>query len=338
MLKLTRRSTSIACLLIVGMLSMIAPADAQQTKLKLGVTATGPAVGIMSPFAALMSGQYESEGLDVSFVNIASGPETIQRMIAGEIEGGVSVGTLPFFQAVAANLDLVWIASTLQNTSPIMVKGSSTEPAQLNGKRFGSPGVGTIQDTLFQLFERNNSIKTTHVYGRMNDLLGYLEKGEIDGVVGWQPTMEIARKKLGATYVTKSILPGAQITGMVFPRRFLEGNREVILRFLRANLRGIEAFRKDKNAFVEWAAKREGVDVDVLRALYLEPDQFWVENPRTDMASVKVLIKAAKDSGKISSTLVLDDAAIDAWTAKLIDERLLEQAIKETKFQVAEKP
>lgn len=333
MLKVSRRSSSAACLFVIGALFMGGPVEAQQTKLKLGVTATGPAVGVMSPFAALMSGQYEAEGLDVSFVNIASGPETIQRMVAGEIEGGVSVGTLPFFQAVAANLDLVWIGSTLQNTSPVMIKGDFTSASQLNGKRFGSPGVGTIQDTLFQLFERKHGIKTTHVYGRMNDLLGYLEKGEIDGVVGWQPTMEIARRKLGATYVTKSILPGAQITGMVFPRRFLEKNREVVTRFLRANVRGIEAFRKDKNAFVEWAAKREGVDADILKALYLEPDQFWVENPRTDMASVKVLITAARDSGKISASLAPDDAAIDAWIAKLVDESILEQVIKDTKFE-----
>jgi hypothetical protein len=138
--------------------------------------------------------------------------------------------------------------------------------------------------------------------------------------------------------VTKSILPGAQITGMVFPRRYLEKNREVLLRFLRANMRGIEAFRKDKEVFVEWAAKREGVDADVLKALYLEPDQFWVENPRTHMASVKVLIKAARDSGKIPAALVADDAAIDAWVAKLVDESLLEQAMKETNFQLSGKP
>lgn len=300
----------------------------QQFKIRVGAI-TQDAVDTIGPYAALKEGYYEQEGLDTTWFYNINGPVTLQKMAAGDVDVAISTAIAPFFQAVAGGVDLVWVASTAKNNSPLVVRPEIKSIKELDGKRVGTPGIGTIHDTLLSVFEKRHGIKTQHVYGRISDLIIYLEKRELDGLIAWQPPAELARKKLGAVYLAKAVIPGAESLGIIFPRAFVQKHPEVVKKFVKAHLRGIQYFQKQPDKFVGWLAEREKLDLDVVRNITLDRDMILGENPVTDRESTKTIITAARDAGKIPKALIPDDRAIEAWMDKHIDESFLREAMKE---------
>lgn len=322
---------TLAGLALLG--GLVGPAAAQpRVKIRVGAI-TQDAVDTLGPYAALKEGYFQQEGIEPVLSYNINGPVTLQKMAAGDIDVAISTAIAPFFQAVAGGVDLVWVASTAKNNSPLVVRKEITSIKDLEGKRLGTPGIGTIHDTLLSVFEKRHGIKTQHVYGRINDLLTYLEKGEIDGLIAWQPPAELARKKLGAVYLAKAVIPGAESLGIIFPREFVKKNPDLVKRFIRAHLRGIQYFKKNPEDFARWLAEREKLDLDVVRNIALDRDMILGDNPVTDRPSTKIIIAAARDAGKIPKALVADDRAIEAWMDKHIDESYLREAMSELNWK-----
>ncbi|HEY7364515.1 MAG TPA: ABC transporter substrate-binding protein [Methylomirabilota bacterium] len=312
---------------------LVGPADAQpRFKVRVGAI-TQDAVDTLGPYAALKEGYFQQEGIEPILSYNINGPVTLQKMVAGDVDVAISTAIAPFFQAVASGVDLVWVASTAKNNSPLVVRKEIKSVKELEGKRLGTPGIGTIHDTLLSVFEKRHGIKTQHVYGRISDLLTYLERGEIDGLIAWQPPAELARKKLGAVYLAKAVIPGAESLGIIFPREFVKKNPEVVKRFVKAHLRGIQYFKKQPEALARWLAEREKLDLDVVRNIALDRDMILGEDPVTDRPSTKIIIAAARDAGKIPKALIPDDRAIEAWMDKHIDESYLREAMKELEWK-----
>ncbi len=300
----------------------------ERVKIRVGAI-TQDAVDTIGPYAALKEGYYQQEGLEpVLFYNI-NGPVTLQKMVAGDVDVAISTAIAPFFQAVAGGVDLVWLASTAKNNSPLVVRPEIKGIKDLEGKRVGTPGIGTIHDTLLSVFEKRHGIKTQHVYGRISDLFTYLEKGEVVGLISWQPPAELARKKIGAHYLAKAVIPGAESLGIIVPRAFVQKHRDVAKKFVKAHLRGIQYFQQHPQEFARWLAEREKLDLDVVRNIALDRDMISGENPVTDRETTKIIIAAARDAGKIPKSLIPDDRAIEGWMEKHIDESILREAMKE---------
>ncbi len=319
---------------LVGLAWMAGPLAEAQPRFKLRVGAiTQDAVDTLGPYAALKEGYFQQEGIEPALAYNINGPVTLQKMAAGDVDVAISTAIAPFFQAVAGGVDLVWVASTAKNNSPLVVRKGIGSITELDGKRVGTPGIGTIHDTLLSVFEKRHGIKTQHVYGRISDLFTYLEKGEVDGLIAWQPPAELARKKLGAVYLAKAVIPGAESLGVIFPREFVKKHPDVVKRFVRAHLKGIQYFRQHPEDFARWLAEREKLDLDVVKNIALDRDMILGDVPTTDRASTRIIIAAARDAGKIPKTLVPDDAAIEAWMDKHIDESFLREAMKELGFK-----
>lgn len=321
---------------LVGLILVTAPVGAGQAQDRVRVRVgaiTQDAVDTIGPYAALKEGYFQQEGLEPVLAYNINGPVTLQKMAAGDVDVAISTAIAPFFQAVAGGVDLVWVASTAKNNSPLVVRPDVKTVRELDGKRVGTPGIGTIHDTLLSVFEKRHGIRTQHVYGRINDLLTYLEKGEIDGLIAWQPPAELARKKLGAVYLTKAVIPGAESLGIIFPRAYVQKHPAVVKRFVRAHLRGIQYFQKHREELARWLAEREKLDLDVVRNIALDREMILGDNPVTDRDSTRIIIAAARDAGKIPRALIPDDRAIDAWMDRHIDESFLREAMKELGFK-----
>jgi NitT/TauT family transport system substrate-binding protein len=304
----------------------------ERVKVRVGAI-TQDAVDTLGPYAALKEGYFQQEGIEPVLSYNINGPVTLQKMAAGDVDVAISTAIAPFFQAVAGGVDLVWVASTAKNNSPLVVRKEIKTIKELDGKRVGTPGIGTIHDTLLSVFEKRHGIRTQHVYGRINDLFTYLEKGEIDGLIAWQPPAELARQKLGAVYLAKAVIPGAESLGIMFPREFVTKHPGVVKRFVRAHLRGIQYFRKHPEEFARWLAEREKLDLEVVRAIALDREMILGDDPVTERQSTRIILAAARDAGKIPKTLIPDDRAIEAWMDKHIDESFLREAMKELGFK-----
>jgi NitT/TauT family transport system substrate-binding protein len=327
------RTAVVALAGLAVLAGLVGPVHSQpRVKIRVGAI-TQDAVDTLGPYAALKEGYFQQEGIEPILSYNINGPVTLQKMVAGDVDVAISTAIAPFFQAVAGGVDLVWVASTAKNNSPLVVRKGITSVKELDGKRLGTPGIGTIHDTLLSVFEKRHGIKTQHVYGRINDLFTYLEKGEIDGLIAWQPPAELARKKLGAVYLAKAVIPGAESLGIIFPREYVKKNPDVVKRFVRAHLRGIQYLKKNPQDLARWLADREKLDLDVVRNIALDRDMILGDNPVTDRPSTKIIIAAARDAGKIPKALIPDDRAIEAWMDKHIDESFLKQAMKELEWK-----
>jgi ABC-type nitrate/sulfonate/bicarbonate transport system substrate-binding protein len=127
----------------------------------------------------------------------------------------------------------------------------------------------------------------------------------------------------------KAMLPGAESLGLMLPRAFAKKNPEIVVKLLRAHLRGIRYFQQDQDGFARWVAEREGLDPDVVRTVVLDKEAVYAEDPVTDRQGALILVRAARDAGFIPKTLVPDDASLKAWMDKHIDESFLQIAMKE---------
>jgi NitT/TauT family transport system substrate-binding protein len=313
-----------ACLCAVG-----ERATAQaRTRVRLGgITYT--AADAAGPYAALKQSYFQEEGIDPVLSTHANGPLVLQKMTAGDVDVAISTAISPFFQAVASGVDLIWIASSTKGNSGLVVHPSIKSIRDLDGKRIGVAGLGTSQDALLSNLEQKNGIKIKHVYGPVNNLVGFMQKGEIEGFTSWHPALEIARRQVGAVYLMKAMLPGAESLGIMVPRAFAQKNPTIVVGLLRAHLRGIRYFQQNRDEYVRWVAEREGIDADVVRAVVFDKDAIDAEHPVTDREGALILVRASRDAGFISKELVPSDTALTEWMGKHIDESYLQTAMKE---------
>jgi NitT/TauT family transport system substrate-binding protein len=314
--------------------TLIASGAPSQERFKVrvgGITYT--ATDAVGPYAALKEGYFQQEGIEPILSTHTNGPIVLQKMAAGDVDVAISTAISPFFQAVARGLDLIWIASATKGNSGLVVHPSIKSVKELDGKRIGVAGLGTSQDALLSKLEQDHKIKFKHVYGPINNLVGFMQKGEIDGFTAWHPALEIARRQVGAEYLMKAMLPGAESLGLMLPRAFAKQNPEIVVKLLRAHLRGIRYFQQNQDAFAQWVAEREGIDPDVVRTVVLDKEAIYAEDPVTDREGALILVRASRDAGFIPKTLVPDDASLKAWMDKHIDESFLQTAMKELNWK-----
>lgn len=318
-----------ACLGLVGRHAVAQ----ERVKVRLGgITYT--AADAAGPYAALKQGYFQEEGIEPVLLSHANGPIVLQKMAAGDVDVAISTAISPFFQAVASGLDLIWIASSTKGNSGLVTKPSIKTIKELDGKRIGVAGLGTSQDALLTNLEQKNGIKVKHVYGPINNLVAFMQKGEIEGFTSWHPALEIARREVGAEYLMKAMLPGAESLGIMLPRAFEKKNPGVAVKILRAHLRGIRYFQQNREEYARWVAEREGIDADVVRTVVFDREAIDAENPVTDRAGALILVRASRDAGFIPKTLVPTDEALKEWMDKYIDESYLATAMKELNWKV----
>jgi ABC-type nitrate/sulfonate/bicarbonate transport system substrate-binding protein len=302
------------------------------TKVRLGgITYT--AADAVGPYAALKEGYFREEGIDPVLSTHANGPIVLQKMAAGDVDVAISTAISPFFQAVAAGVDLIWIASATKGNSGLIVAPSIKSVKELDGKRIGVAGLGTSQDALLSSLAQKNGVKVQRVYGPINNLVTFMQKGEIEGFTSWHPALEIARREVGAVYLMKAMLPGAESLGLMLPRAFAKKSPDLVVKILRAHLRGISYFQHNREEYADWVGKREGIDPDVVRTVVLDKEAIDGEHPITDREGTLILVRASRDAGFIPKALVPDDEALKQWINKGIDESYLMTAMKQLNWK-----
>jgi NitT/TauT family transport system substrate-binding protein len=311
-------------------IALLAPQAQAQERIKVrlgGITYT--AADAAGPYAAIKEGYFQQLGIEPVLSTHANGPIVLQKMAAGDVDVAISTAISPFFQSVASGLDLIWIASSTKGNSGLVVSPSIKTVKDLDGKRIGVAGLGTSQDALLSKLEQDNGIKVKHVYGPVNNLVTFMQKGEIEGFTSWHPALEIARRQVGAVYLMKAMLPGAESLGLMLPRAFAQKNPGAVVKILKAHLQGIRYFQKNRDEYARWVAEREGIDPDVVRTVVFDKEAIDAEHPVTDRAGALILVRASRDAGFVPKELVPTDEALRAWMNKHIDESFLETAMRE---------
>lgn len=273
----------------------------------------------VAPALAAEKGFFTEEGLDVKRSVYPNGPAVSQHMASGELDAGMAA-TFVLLTAKAQGVDLKLVMSLTKDNAPLAVRKDIKSFKELNGKRVGTPGLGTVHDINLNYIEKTHGITVKHVYGKITDLLTYFEKGEIDGLVGWEPVVGEAVYRLGAQYLAKSMRPGSESQALAVSGKFVREQPDAVYRLVRAYLKGIRYFEQNFDDAVAIVAKRLQKPPDLVRLAY---PQVTVNKPYIERASTREALEIAIEQKKVRKEAVGDPAA---FLEQTIDESFLRRA------------
>jgi|GEM_PF-4008779 len=111
--------------------------------------------------------------------------------------------------------------------------------------------------------------------------------------------------------------------GLVFQPKIATEDPDLIVRFVRATLRGIEFIKKStRQQTAELIAKKMN-DEKAIPVVVNALGSVELTDPRLDMPSTRILLKTIAKQGKIPAELVQE---VDAWIGKYLDYSFLDKA------------
>ncbi len=206
-----------------------------------------------SPYAlqvAKAAGYFDEQGLDVE-LQVLNGPRALVALVAREVEMATSDGQAVVSMA-ASGEDVVLIATAVNTlVYRLMVAPDVQQPADLRGEKVGITNFGTSSEyTLRRLLEQ---------WGlRWGDDVAPVQMGDVANVFAGLQSGAVQAGLVGPPNYYRAVLAGFNVLvdvtdyGWEYPlgplsvrREYLDANRPVLLRFLRAYLRGIHRLKTD---------------------------------------------------------------------------------------------
>lgn len=266
-------------------------------------------------------GYFEEERIKFKPIFVQNGPQVVQHMAAGEIDIGCAAITV-WMIGKSKNVDIVVLQSTAKGNAPLVAKPSITDVKQLDGKRCGTPGLGTIHDDNLKAFAKKHGITIQHVYGvGMASVVAMFDKGEIECMTGWEPLMAAAAARGNAKYLVDFMRPESmESIEFAAMRKFVQGKPDLVYRFVRGLLKGAMFIKAKPDEAATILAKTVGFDKNVIteslkRAILTEP--------YVDLAGSRIALDEGLAGGKIARTAVKDP---DQYVRSLVDHSFLQKA------------
>ncbi|HVC12097.1 MAG TPA: ABC transporter substrate-binding protein, partial [Burkholderiales bacterium] len=195
-----------------------------------------------------------------------------------------------------------------------------------------SPGLGTVQDAVLTYVENTQHIKFQRVFAKVSDFAIMAQKGEIAAFISWEPAAATAIHQNPALHYIAQLPPikNAESLEVIVSPAFVKEHPQAVEGFVKATLRGMQYIKTHSARKVaEIVAKKmnnpKGVPI-VLDAM----KSITVTDPRVDMPSTRIILKAVIDAKKIPASFGQD---IDGWVNKYLDYSYLDKAEKSVHWQ-----
>ena len=204
-------------------------------------------------------GIFRDERIDPEITYIQGNIRVVQSLVAGETQFGIA-GSAGAISARAAGEDVIIIAVPMNRLDYTFVgRQAFTKPGDLTGKRIGIGGVGGSDEVATRIaLEKlgvNPSSVTMLTVGGSAERLAALRAGAVDAAtVG------------GATFIGGGAglykLIDLTDLGIEFPftaifttKRYAAANRDAVLGFIRAYMRGVRFFQENKEEAIAITAR-----------------------------------------------------------------------------------
>jgi NitT/TauT family transport system substrate-binding protein len=299
------------------------PAIAQAAKTVRLADQNGSEVDYAAVWVAELNGYYEQEGIKIDRKTYPNGPSALLDI--NNLDA-VMAAIVPFMQYIARGGDVRIVMSVTKGNAPIVGKKQYKSVKDLDGKKVGTPGIGTIHDAVLGYIQQTMGIKFEHVPAKITDVAVMIQKGEVEAFIGWEPAsaQAIALAPDLLHYVQRlPPIPNSESLQLAFTPAYVKDNPDTVEKFVRATLKGInwiKANGKEKTA--ELIAKKMNdpksyaVNLDALGSVDLT-------QPRLDMPSTRIWLTTIAKQGKIPEDLVKD---VDGWVGKHLDYSFLDKA------------
>jgi ABC-type nitrate/sulfonate/bicarbonate transport system substrate-binding protein len=216
-------------------------AAADMTALKVGISE--PVNTVLALWMAEAGGFYAGQGLKVEIINMSGGSRGAEALQAGRIDV-MHVGLSSVVRLNRAGADLRTIAS-LSNvirftffSAPGVKTAADLKGGVVGVSSFGSESDATVTLALQKLGLTRDDV-TLKEYGGGTRRLAALKAGEIKATAINEPVASTAREEGLNAMVDLAVeqIPWL-FSGLVVKRSYLEGNRELLARFLKATIEG----------------------------------------------------------------------------------------------------
>lgn len=294
-------------------------ADSQE-KVKIKVAYHPHITGVGGILNAIDNGYFEEENIEVELVQFTSGSTELAAMASGDIDlGYLGVGAHVF--APQGQCTILALDST-DISGEIMVRGDSgiESVEDLKGKNVAI-SAGTTSELMLSMALSLNGMEKTDVNMINMDASGKVTAfmtGQIDAISIEAPYTDQIRSDMGEENVktvisSQDFLPEAVFTNSwVTTNKFLEENEEVVVRFLKAWLKGTEDRYNNMEQTVQKVA--DYINTDYETAYMTVEKTNWINN-----SQLKELV---------------DDGTILEWY-QTMNQMFLDAGLLDPKYDVA---
>lgn len=289
----------------------------------------GAEVDYAAVWVAEMLGHYDKEGIKIDRRTYPNGPAALLDFPSGNLDA-VMAGLAPIMQFASGGGQFVMVASLTKGNAALVGKKQFKSYKDLDGRKVGTPGLGTIHDAVLFYVEKSQGLKFQRVPGKITDIAVMLDRGEVDAFIGWEPASAAAISKAKDAHYVAQLppIPNAESLQLVFQPKIAKENPDLIVRFLRATLRGMAYIKANsKDNVAEIVAKKMN-DPSAKPVNRMALDSVMITDPRLDMPSTRLILKTISEQGKIKPELVAD---VDGWIGKYLDYTFLDKAEKSLK-------
>jgi len=300
-------------------------ANAQSLKVVRLADQSGSEVDYAAVWVAELNGEYEKEGIKIERKTYANGPSALLDI--NNLDA-VMAAIVPFMQYVSRGGDIRIVMSVTKGNAPIVGRKQYKSVAELNGKKVGTPGIGTIHDAVLGYIQQTQNLKFEHVPAKITDVAVMIQKGEVEAFIGWEPASAaaIAQAPDILHYIQRMPpVPNSESLQLAFTPGFVKSDPETVTKFVRATLRGVNWIKANGNQkTAEMVARKVNdpksvaVNLDALGSVDLT-------QPRLDMASTKLWLNTIAKQGKIDESFIKD---AEGWVNKYLDYSFLDKAEK----------
>ena len=237
-----------ACLLVVLATPSINAAETLQ-KLRLAYASVTTAFAV--PWITKEAGLFRRHGLDVEIVYIASGPRTIQTLVAGGVDVA-AIGGGAGIDAKLAGADTVFIAVSVNRVLIYMVAAPEIRRIEdLRGKSIGGTRIGTLTDFFSRYYlrqaglvpDRDVIVRGT---GGLPETVAALKAGQIQaGVFGFPAVLQAraAGFHVLVDYATQGLR--YPLSGLVVSQSLIRNREPIVRSFLESIIEGTYRFKTD---------------------------------------------------------------------------------------------
>ena len=215
----------------------------------------------------------EAAGVPVEWVQVNSGSELNTGLAAGSIDIGLS-GSSGIAAGIANSVpfDVIWIHDIIGDNEGLVVKEDSgiKSVQDLVGKKIAVPyGATTHYHLLAALELEGVNPEDVQIFDMQPpDALAAWHRGDVDGSFIWEPTLAKMLESGGEVLIySRKLSEAGYLTGDITVARkgFAEKYPELVVEYLKAEIKAVELYRTDKNKAAEAVSRQ--FDIPVKEAL-----------------------------------------------------------------------
>lgn len=237
--------------------------ESEPVTLKIAVL---PIMDALPMFVAEADGLFKSHGVNVEFIPVASAPERVQIMQAGQADGTVNeLLSVMFFNKESVQLQAVRFAhmATPEHAHFYILAAGNSGIIDVSGLKGVAIGVsqGTIIEYLtYRLLEAEGFTAediVTLAVPRIPDRLALLDSGELKSGVLPDPLGPLAEQSGAITVLDDRHAPSYGASVISFRKAVIEENPEAVKAFLAAIEEAVEKINADPAQYAGLLAEKK---------------------------------------------------------------------------------